>query len=234
MRSPKVAWRSSPRRPRLATAERPPRQRSALILGLALVLTGCTRVLDQPHPQAEQSVAPIPAGQVHDLLSPRVQDQDGNLFVSVSPDSCSGLAREVDPPFIAGLRPAATDGGHWADDGRVYIEEMVGVYHRDFDPKAALADARHTIDTCRDVTFTVATMRGQHYAFTVLPQANSGTPDIVLWSFRSADWACDSAFVAAHNAAIEISTCSAVNGYDVLSLARDAVKRIDTLANTTV
>jgi hypothetical protein len=116
----------------------------------------------------------------------------------------------------------------------VYIEEMVGVYHRDFDPKAALANARHTLDTCRDVTFTVATMRGQHYAFTLLPQANSAAPDIVLWSFHSTDWACDSAFVAAHNAAIEISTCGAVGGYDVLALARDAVKRIDTLANTTV
>ncbi|ART72424.1 sensor domain-containing protein [Mycobacterium dioxanotrophicus] len=210
------------------------RRGSILILGLTLALTGCTRVLDQPHPQAEQSVAPIPAGQVHDLLSPHVQDQDGNLFVTVSPETCSGVAREVDPPFIADRHPAATDGGHWADEGRVYIEEMVAVYHRDFDPKAALADARHAIDSCRDVTFTVTTMRGQHYRFTLLPQANSGSPDIALWSFRSPDWACDSAFVAAHNAAIEISTCGVVGGYDVLSLAREALKRINTLANTTV
>jgi hypothetical protein len=210
------------------------RRGSILILGLTLALTGCTRVLDQPHPQAEQSVAPIPAGQVHDLLSPHVQDQDGNLFVTVSPETCSGVAREVDPPFIADRHPAATDGGHWADEGRVYIEEMVAVYHRDFDPKAALADARHAIDSCRDVTFTVTTMRGQHYRFTLLPQANSGSPDIALWSFRSPDWACDSAFVAAHNAAIEISTCGVVGGYDVLSLAREALKRINTLAITTV
>lgn len=211
-----------------------PGRRSALVVGLTLALTGCTRVLDQPHPQAEQSVAPIAAGQVHDLLSPHVQDSDGNMFVTVSPESCSGVAREVDPPFITGPRPAATDGGHWVDEGRVFIEEMVAVYHRDFDPKAALADAHRTIESCRDVAFTVATMRDQHYLFTLLPQANSGSPDIMLWSFHSIDWACDSALVAAHNAAIEISTCSTVNGYDVLSLARDAAKRIDTLANTTV
>jgi hypothetical protein len=211
-----------------------PGRGSALILGLALALTGCTRLLEQPHPQAEQPVAPIPAGQVHDLLSPHVQDHDGNMFVTVSPESCSGVAREVDPPFITGPHPAATDGGHWVDEGRVFIEEMVAVYHRDFDPRAALANARHTIGSCRDVAFSVAAMRGQHYVFTLLPQANSGSPDIVLWSFHSTDWACDSAFVAAHNAAVEISTCGTVNGYDVLSLARDAVKRIDTLANTTV
>ncbi|OBB99351.1 pknH-like domain protein [Mycobacterium sp. 852013-50091_SCH5140682] len=211
-----------------------PRRGAVLVLVLVLALAGCTRVLDTPHPQAEQSVAPIPAGQVHDLLSPHVQDQDGNLFVTVSPDRCSGVAREVDPPFIAGRHPAATDGGHWADEGRVYIEEMVAVYQRDFDPKAALADARNTINSCRDVTFTVTTMRGQHYTFTLLPQSNSGSPDIALWSYRGRDWACDSAFVAAHNAAIEISTCGAVGGYDVQSLAREALKRINTLANTTV
>ena len=211
-----------------------PGRAPALVVGLTLALTGCTRVLDQPQPQAEQPVAPIPAGQVHDLLSSHIQDSDGNMFVTVSPESCSGVAREVDPPFITAPHPAATDGGHWVDAGRVFIEEMVAVYHRDFDPKAALASARRTIDSCRDVAFAVATMRGQHYVFTLLPQANSGSPDIVLWSFRSADWACDSALVAAHNAAIEISTCGTVNGYDVLSLARDAVKRIDTLANTTV
>jgi hypothetical protein len=55
----------------------------------------------------------------------------------------------------------------------------------------------------------------------------------VLWSFHAVDWACDSAFVAAHNAAIEISTCGPVNGYDVLSLAREALDRIEALANTT-
>jgi hypothetical protein len=55
----------------------------------------------------------------------------------------------------------------------------------------------------------------------------------VLWSFKGDDWACDNAFVAAHNAAIGISTCAYANGYDVLSLARDALKRIEKLVNTT-
>ena len=58
-------------------------------------------------------------------------------------------------------------------------------------------------------------------------------PDIVLYAFAAPDWACDNAFTAAHNAAVRISTCGKVNGYDVLSLARDALKRIEKLANTT-
>ena len=76
-------------------------------------------------------------------------------------------------------------------------------------------------------------MRGREYHFTLLPQVNSGSPDIVLWSFTSKGWACDNALVAAHNAAVRISTCAPANGYDVLSLARDALKRIEKLANTT-
>ncbi|HET6732513.1 sensor domain-containing protein, partial [Mycobacterium sp.] len=167
-------------------------------------------------------------------LSPNVGASDGNLFVTVEPENCTGVAREVDPPFIFDHDPAAHDGGHWAVDGQeVVVEDMVGVYHADFDPKEALAEAKRTIESCRGVPFTVTTMRGREHIFELAPQADSGSPDIVLWSFRAVDWACDSAFVAAHNAAIEISTCGPVNGYDVLSLAREALDRIEELANTT-
>jgi len=126
-------------------------------------------------------VAPITALQVGDLLSASVQDKDGNLFITVEPEDCSGMAREVDPPLIFDLDPAATDGGHWvSDEGRqVIIDEATGVYHADFNAKRAVAEAERTIEACR------------------------------------------------------VSTCAKVNGYDVLSLARDALKRIERLANTT-
>jgi hypothetical protein len=179
-------------------------------------------------------VAPITALQVGDLLSAKVQDRDGNLFITVEPDDCSGMALEVDPPLIFDLDPAATDGGHWVSEGPyAVIDEAAGVYHANFDPKHALAEARRTVESCRDVPFTVTDMRGREYHFTLLPQVTSGSPDIVLWSFTSAGWACDNALVAAHNAAVRISTCAPANGYDVLSLARDALKRIEKLANTT-
>jgi hypothetical protein len=211
----------------------PPATASAAALLLGFVLAGCTREVETPQPRAEQPVAPIAALQVEDLLSSNVQDRDGNLFITVEPQECSAHALEVDPPLIFDLKPAATDGGHWVTDEGVVIDETAGVYHANFDSRRALEETERTIETCRDVPFTITDMRGREYHFTLLPQVDSGSPDIVLWSFQAPDWACDNAFVAAHNAAVRISTCARVNGYDVLSLAQDALKRIDKLANTT-
>jgi hypothetical protein len=206
-----------------------------LVLAFGLSLTGCTTVIDDARPQATAPVAPITALQVHDLLSPDVQDVDGNLFVTVAPQECSGIAREVDPPFIFDLAPAATDGGHWSDDAghAVVIEEMAGVYPADFDARRALDQARRTIESCQDTPLRVTTMRDRTYVFRLGPQEDSGSPNIVLWSLTAVDWACDSAYVAAHNAAVGISTCGPVNGYDVKSLAQKALERIEALANLT-
>jgi hypothetical protein len=211
----------------------PPPTARAIALLLGFVLAGCTQEGATPQPQAEQPVAPITALQVGDLLSSNVQDRDGNLFITVEPQECSDHALEVDPPLIFDLKPVATDGGHWVSDDGVVIDETAGVYHANFDSKRALAETERTIESCRDVPFTITDMRGREYHFRLLPQVNSGSPDIVLWSFRAPDWACDNAFVAAHNAAVRISTCGPVNGYDVLALAQDALKRIEKLANTT-
>lgn len=213
----------------------PLRRATASAALLSLVLAGCTRGAEKPQPRPQQPVAPITALQVGELLSDKVQDRDGNLFITVEPKECSGMALEVDPPLIFDLGPAATDGGHWVtEDGRnVVIDQAAGVYPADFDAQHALAETKRTIDSCRSVPFTVTDMRGREYHFRLLPQVDSGSPDIVLYSFAAPDWACDNAFTAAHNAAVRISTCATVNGYDVLSLARDALKRIEKLANTT-
>lgn len=210
--------------------------RGAWVLLAALALTGCTRVVDAPPPEPVPPVSPITAGQAVDLLSPDVVGEDGNLFVTVEPDECVGVAREVDPPFIHDHDPAATDGGHWLSDfeaREMYVEEMVGVYRADFDADAALAQARSSIESCRGQMFSVRSMSEREYVFELLPPVESGSPDIVLWSFKGDDWACDSAYVAAHNAAVEISTCGPANGYPIETLAQDALERIETLANTT-
>ena len=210
-------------------------RRATASAALLLVLAGCTRGAEKPQPRPQQPVAPITALQVGELLSDKVQDRDGNLFITVEPKECSAMALEVDPPLIFDLGPAATDGGHWVteDERNVVIDEAAGVYPADFDAQHALAATKRTIDSCRSVPFTVTDMRGREYHFRLLPQVDSGSPDIVLYSFAAPDWACDNAFTAAHNAAVRISTCATVNGYDVLSLARDALKRIEALANTT-
>ena len=211
----------------------PPATASAVALLLGFVLCACTREVEPPQPPSAQPVAPISVLQVGDLLSGNVQDRDGNLFVTVEPQECRPHALEVDPPLIFDLDPAATDGGHWVTDDGVVIDETAGVYRANFDPKRALAETKRTIEACRDVPFTITDMRGREYHFRLLPQLNSGSPDIVLWSFTASDWACDNAYVAAHNAAVRISTCARVNGYDVLSLAQEALKRIEKLVNTT-
>jgi hypothetical protein len=206
---------------------------TSMAIVLACVLGGCTHDIDTAQPRPEP-VAPITALQVGDLLSPHVQDRDGNLFITVEPKECNGMAREVDPPLIFDLDPAATDGGHWVSDSGVIIDEAAGVYRANFDPERALTDAKRTVGSCRDVPFTVTDMRGRQYHFALLPPVESGSPDIVLYSFKADDWACDNAFVAAHNAAVRISTCAEINGYDVSTLARDALNRIERLANRTV
>lgn len=208
----------------------------ATAAALVAVLGGCTRVIDTPQAQPEAPVAPITAGQVGELLSDKVEGLEGNLFASVDPEECSGVAREVDPPFISDHNPAATDGGHWvSEDGRaVQIEEMVGVFRADFDANAAIDSARDTIDSCRGEPFTITVMDGDQYTFELQPSVDSGSPNILTWSFTSPDWACDYVYVAAHNAAVEISACSYINGYDVLTLGQEALERIETLANTTL
>jgi len=211
------------------------RKRAVAVL-LVFVVAGCTRVVDNPRPSTSPPVAPITAGQVVDLLSPSVEKYDGNLFSTVEPSQCTGVAREVDAPFIFDNDPAAHDGGHWMVDDlgrKTYIEEMVGVYRADYDAKGALAHANQILQNCENVPFTVTDMNGRSYEFTLLPVEPSSSPNILLWSFRASDWACDSTFVAAHNAAIEISTCGAVGGYPVHTLATEALNRIETLANTT-
>ncbi|MGB3486296.1 MAG: sensor domain-containing protein [Mycobacterium sp.] len=199
------------------------------------ILTGCTQVIDTAQPRAASPVAPITALQARDLLSPKVGDVDGNLFATVEPSECSGVAREVDPPFIFDHHPAATDGGHWSDDSGhpAVIEEMAGVYPADFNAREALDRTRRTIESCRDTPLRVTALRGKTYVFRLGSPVESGSPDIVLWSLTAADWACDNAYVAAHNAAVGISTCGPVNGYDVLTLAREALDRIEMLANRT-
>ena len=203
------------------------------VLCAAALLAGCTRHVDNPQARPQALAAPITELQVADLLSPKVIGEDGNLFVVAEPQQCAGLAREVDPPLIEAGRPLATDGGHWTSaDGQFYIEEMVAVYRSDFDAEGALQAARATVDECRGTRLSVTTMRDRVYDFEVGPGAQ-GPDGSVLWSLRAVDWNCDNLFVAAYNAAIEITTCGATPGFDVAVLATDALERIRRLADTT-
>ncbi len=215
--------------------QRKPELARTVLAVLVLVTTACTRVVDSPRATPVRDVGPITAAQVSNLLSPKVTSVEGNQFDKVEPDRCAPVAREVAAPFLAGHHPAATDGGHWqTDDGAVVVEEIVAVYPPDFVPEAALAEARSSIESCRDTPLLVTTVQGRDYTFRVAPGAESSPAGTVLWSLHGADWSCDNALVAAHNAAIEITTCGASGGLDTAPLAEDALKRIETLANAKV
>lgn len=212
---------------------------------VVLVLAGCTRVVDDARPQAASPAAPITEGQVSDLLSGKVHEEnqkrkdenvveDDNLFVTVEPEECAGLIQEVDPPFLFDTTPAAHDGGGWFyEDANGYFStwEMVAVYPADYDPTAALDAARRTIESCQNDTLWANPMNDAEQSFHILPRPQPEAPEIVVWSMAGS-WACDNALIAAHNAAVEITTCGESNGNDdVLSLAQKALERIEALAD---
>ncbi|WP_374156979.1 sensor domain-containing protein [Mycobacterium sp. G7A2] len=201
--------------------------------GSVVLVAACARHVDDATATAGSVAAPILTTQVADLLSPDVRGEEGNLFAVVEPQRCAGLAREVDPPFIQAHRPLATDGGHWTTpDGSIYIEEMVAVYRYDFDPAAALDLVRRTADECRDQTLTVTTMKDRTYLFDVAPGSAPQPQNSVLWQLRAVDWNCDNTFVAAHNAAVEITACGESGNPGAADLAEEALARIEALANT--
>jgi hypothetical protein len=210
-----------------------------LSLALAvLLLTGCTRIVGDARPQMERPVAPIPVGQVDDLLSQNANpDEFPSPYVTVEPDECAALAQEARAPLIFDAKPAAHSGGYWFDDGAptANVMEIVGVYHSDFDSVAALDKARRIIESCRDDRLKASGADGEAPdVFRVVPGQDSGSPQIALWSLSVVgEWFCNNAFVASHNAAIELTTCSEADGYDVLALAKDALKRIEALVNKT-
>lgn len=203
---------------------------------LVLVVAGCTRVIDSPQARPVLPVGPITAQQVRDLLSPNVAGVEGNQFDRVEPQRCEAVAREVAAPLLTSQRPAALDGGHWQNaNPDVVVEEIVAVYPTDFDPGKALTAAREAVESCRDETLEVTTLQGRTYQFAVAPVAEADTDaDTVRWRLAGTAWSCDNLLVAAHNAAIEITTCGPAGGLDTAVLAADALKRIDALANSTM
>ena len=201
-----------------------------------LVLAGCTRTVDNPQARPQAPIGPIGAGQVADLLSPDVFDKDGNLFATVTPERCAGVAREVDPPFLTDHDPEAQDGGHWSTDAGgvdAVVEEMVAVYPSDFSAADAVAAARIAVQECTGTDVTVTTMMGRTYTFDVQQDPQQAPDGSVLWSLRAPDWNCDNLFVAAHNAAIEITSCGSAGGIDTATAAADALARIEKLADNT-
>jgi len=78
----------------------------------------------------------------------------------------------------------------------------------------------------------VVTTEGDQLHFRAIAPRQSSAPEIALWSLSGAQRSCDNAFVAAYNAAIEITACGDHNGFNVEELAQQALSRLNGLANT--
>lgn len=207
-------------------------------LAVVAVSVACTRVVDDPRPVPAWPVAPITAGQVSDVLSAKAKpDEDSNLFATVDPSRCAGIAREVDPPFLFdAATPAAHSGGQWFTEGQrpqYSIQEMVAVYPANFDPRAAVREVKNTIESCRDQSLTVVTTGDDTLHFQTLAPPEAAAEEIALWSLSGTQRSCDNAYVAAFNAAVEITACGDRNGYNVTELAQQALTRLNALANMT-
>ena len=209
--------------------------RRALALLLGLVLVGCTRTIEDAIPQKQRPIGPIGAGQVEDLVSKngRGGDAGASLYAKVEPADCAGLVQEVRAPFVFDAKAAASAEQAW-DDGDAGIVEIVGVYHSDFSATTAIDRVRRTVESCTGEELRITASSGATVELEVQPRSDSDSPQIVLWSLTKTEGEdCDDAFVAAHNAAVEITTCWQPGGYDVLALAHAALKRIDAAADTT-
>lgn len=200
-----------------------------------LAVTACTRVVDS-RPESQLTVGPILATQVRDLLSEDAQRSPVNIYVytGVDPVECAGLLQEADAPLIFDAKPAVNDGGSWVDDD-VKIIEIAGVYRSNYDAADVVDRARRTVASCQGRVLATSGDDGSAPDDLVLsPPMESDSPDIAVWSASVTDdaWVCDNAFVAAHNAAVFITACSELGGYDVDSLAHGALDRMNALVNT--
>lgn len=196
-------------------------------------LSGCTQVLHDAPARKQVPVGPIAAGQVSDLLSEGAgASENRDLFAAVEPEECAGLAQEVDPPFIFDITPAAADGGQrFADNDYYSVQEMVGVFHEDYNAAAVVDEVRRTVADCSDTSLTVTTSSGDVVRFTARPGVDSGSPEIVLWRLESRGRGCDNAFVAAYNAAVYMTACGDTSGFDITTAGEEALARINALAD---
>ncbi len=210
-----------------------------LALVLALALAGCTRIVDDARPLAQSTGRTHLRGYRSETCSARTSSGRTTTTPTCSPRSsprsAAGISREVDPPFIFDAAPAAH---RW----RALLRRVQPVRLRRGDggrlPHRLRRPRRDSRGQTQHRVLPERHDGGDHHARRKCSTSAScpkSIPDRLTscsGPSTASTWACDNAYVAAHNAAVELTTCGDVNGYDVLTLAKDALKRIETLVNT--
>lgn len=214
---------------------------AAVVSALLAFLPSCGRT-EGPGPNNPQStvrVAPIAADAIGRLFEPGHFDASGlaeNMYSSASPPECRGLVLEVDSPLLmrgqaataSAIAPKAGDAEH------SQIVQIAAVYPESFSATDLIAEAAKTRERCQSVAITGSTQGGGNSTFQLVGQPDSGSPNILLWNLSAIGkaWFCNNALIAAHNAAVEITSCYPSPATGMKELARSVLRRIDDQART--
>ena len=210
---------------------------SALLAALA----SCGHPADagQSSSQSTARVAPIAADSIGRLFEPGHFDASGlseNMYSSASPPECRGLVLEVDSPLL--MRNQAATASAIApkpgDTEHSQIVEIAAVYPESFSATDLIAEAAKTRDRCQGTAITGSTQGGGNSTFQLIGQPDSGSPNILLWTLSAVgkSWFCNNALVAAHNAAVEITSCYPSPAPGMKEFAQSVLRRIDSQART--
>ncbi|MGL6236756.1 MAG: sensor domain-containing protein [Segniliparus sp.] len=214
----------------------PSRASAALVATLLAALVSCAHRTDPAESSSQPSakVGPIAAESVQRLFEPGHFDASGlseNMYSSASPPECRGLVLEVDSPLLmrgqaavaSAIAPKAGDTEH------SQIVEIAAVYREDFSATDLVAEAAKTREHCLSTPITGSTQGGGNSTFQLVGQPDSGSPNILLWTLSAVgkSWFCNNALVAAHNAAIVITSCYPSPAPGMKELAQSALRRID-------
>jgi hypothetical protein len=208
-------------------------------LGVAVTITALASCGHPEEPGARRAqssprVAPIAAESIQGLFEPGHFDASGNMesmYSSASPPECRALVLEVDSPLLMRGQAASAEAiaPKPGDKEHGQIVEIAAVYREDFSATDLIAEAATMREHCEGTPITGSTRGGGNSTFQLIGQPSSGSPNILLWTLSALgkSWFCNNALIAAHNAAVEITSCSPSPAPGMRELAQSVLSRIE-------
>ncbi|WP_148223315.1 sensor domain-containing protein [Segniliparus rotundus] len=213
-------------------------------LGVAVTITALASCGDPKEPgarraQSSQRVAPIAAEAIQSLFEPGHFNASGNIesmYSSASPPECRALVLEVDSPLLmrGQVASASAIAPKPGDKEHAQIVEIAAVYREGFSATDVIAEAAAMREHCEGTPITGSTQGGGNSTFQLIGQPSSGSPNILLWTLSALGkaWFCNNALIAAHNAAVEITSCYPSPAPKMRELAQSALSRIERQARS--
>ncbi|EFV13182.1 sensor domain-containing protein [Segniliparus rugosus] len=220
---------------------------AALLLGLALLASGCERPAPARHETAQAQapdVGPILPAEAPELLSKPGElviggtqahqaDFTHSVYTHADPAQCPFMVAEESPILPKG--PIARNSAWWGTNGTHTVIEVASVYSRGFDAAAALAEARQRLAACYGKRVDAFTDRGPGEPGMFQQGPEAGTANAQLWSWGRANvWTCAYGLVAKYNAVVLAAACEQRGDFDLRALVLAKERRMDQLAHPQV